>query len=147
MSTPNASPFLRALERLAPFPAIQTSFRAICEPLVAQETLSVLLSGSIAAGSLDELSDIDLEVIVHDPARVASVRAEIDKSVRALGPLLAHFPATHLGLPDLLIYFLQKNGSVVKVDAWTADLSVVARLGDAQILHDPGGAVARSAPA
>jgi hypothetical protein len=137
-----AAAYEKACEALAPFPRLEAAFVTIGSPLVAHDGLSVLLSGSIAAGNVDAMSDIDLEIVVHDAAHVAVERARIDARIRSLGNVVAHFPATHLGLPDLLIYFVEADGTLIKVDAWTSDVRIVAELPDATIIHDPGGVVA-----
>jgi hypothetical protein len=137
-----AAAYEKARKVLAPFPKLQSAFVRICSPLVARDDLSVLLLGSIGGGRVDAMSDIDLEVVVHDASRVALERARIDERIRTIGNLLAHFPATHLGMDDLLVYFVEDEGTVIKIDVWTSDVRIVAGLGDAQIIHDPGGVVA-----
>jgi hypothetical protein len=51
---------------------------------------------------MDEFSDLDL-TLVFDPGRSNSVMSEKEAVADQLGPLLASFPADHLGLPEILI--------------------------------------------
>lgn len=66
------------------------------------EVLAVAAGGSFITGGLDEFSDLDLVVVVTDPAwpEVLERRQRIAAS---LGPLLAAFTGEHVGEPRLLI--------------------------------------------
>lgn len=141
MSHVESAAYERALARFQAQPRIARGFEALCRRLFKIETASVLLSGSGVTGSLDRLSDLDLEVLVHPGQEVAPIRREVDEAVRALGPMVAHFPANHLGLADLSVYVLAFEGEPLKIDVWTADLGILPALSGAAILHDPSGVV------
>ena len=134
----------QAQSRLGGFPRLRNVFEFLYNRISLATGVSVLLSGSVASGNVDELSDLDLELIVHDAANRQKVRDDVDRMIRELAKPIAHFPATHLGLRELEVYFLDYESTVVKVDIWTADMGSLPLLLDAALIHDPGGVVAQA---
>lgn len=63
---------------------------------------AVLSGGSMVHGGFDELSDLDLVLVVEDHAH-AAVAAEKRNVAEGLGNLLAAFTGEHVGEPRLLI--------------------------------------------
>ncbi len=74
------------------------------------------LTGSLATGTGDAVSDIDLDLSCSDAAQRDALKARIDRSLRDAGAVLAEFPATHIGLPELHVAFVDVDGVLVKVD-------------------------------
>lgn len=74
------------------------------------------LAGSLAAGTGDAVSDIDLDLLCADIQQRDALHARVDRCLRDAGAVLAQFPATHIGLPELVITFVDVDGILVKVD-------------------------------
>jgi len=111
------------LDAVASLPARMPASPAYVDILIAlthaiQESggADAVLTGSLANGSGDSYSDIDLEVDCDSE----SVRARLEKvsaeCLRRQGRLIAMFPATHLQMPHLMIHFLEYRHALVKVD-------------------------------
>ena len=86
---------------------VPAHLRQLAEAVVAEaETdprlLAVVAGGSIATGTSDEHSDLDL-VLVCAPDRHQECLAEAPVFAARLGPLLASFTGEHVGEPQLLI--------------------------------------------
>lgn len=92
------------------------TIRSEVDQLDASGAPLLTLTGSLAAGSGDAVSDIDLDVLCTDALQSESVRVRIDRCLRDAGHVLAQFSATHIGLPDLVITFVDVGGVLVKVD-------------------------------
>ncbi|XYI01400.1 hypothetical protein ACMHYB_17280 [Sorangium sp. So ce1128] len=114
-------------------PELRAVFEECLRAFDAHGELAVVVKGSIAKGSTDRYSDIDLAVAPFDMARFNEARDFVVRTVSATGRVLAHFPATHLDLPNLLIFFLERGQALVKVD-----VEVVAR---DRIVAGPGALV------
>ncbi|RZT28256.1 streptomycin adenylyltransferase [Kribbella sp. VKM Ac-2569] len=81
--------------------------RGLAEQVIAaaeadERLLAVIAGGSIATGTSDEYSDLDL-VLVCTPETHAECLAEAPEFARRAGPLLASFTGEHVGEPRLLI--------------------------------------------
>jgi hypothetical protein len=73
----------------------------------------LFISGSIVSGTMDEYSDIDLDVIVRDD-EFESVFSERDRAVESIGRPLARFIADHL--PIRVDMFIVLYEGPVKLD-------------------------------
>lgn len=89
---------------------------SVCDRIATVQGASVILTGSLANGTWDQYSDVDLEVVCDSAEDQAVLRDEVDTLIRDSGVLLASFPATHIGMPNLLIYFVAIGNRLVKVD-------------------------------
>ena len=105
-----------ALRALDAVPHLRAALDQLLRELDIPSQVEMVVKGSIAAGHVDAFSDIDLR-FVGDPVGVARVQQAFSSTVARLGPVITSFPATHLGLPDLLINFIEVDGMVVKIDA------------------------------
>ncbi|WP_329006029.1 aminoglycoside 6-adenylyltransferase [Kribbella sp. NBC_00709] len=81
--------------------------RVLAESVVAEaekdpRVLAVVVGGSVASGTSDEYSDLDL-VLVCTPEGQPECLAEAKEFAGRLGPLLASFTGEHVGEPRLLI--------------------------------------------
>jgi predicted nucleotidyltransferase len=81
--------------------------RTLAERVVAaaqadERLLAVIAAGSVATGTSDEYSDLDL-VLVCTPEAHAQCLAQAPEFAGRLGPLLACFTGEHVGEPRLLI--------------------------------------------
>jgi predicted nucleotidyltransferase len=74
----------------------------VAEAAADDRLLAVVAGGSIATGTSDEYSDLDL-VLVCTPDGQPSCLADAPGFARKLGPLLASFTGEHVGEPRLLI--------------------------------------------
>ncbi|HWM38633.1 MAG TPA: aminoglycoside 6-adenylyltransferase, partial [Streptomyces sp.] len=64
--------------------------------------LAVIAAGSVADGTADEYSDLDLVLVCTDEGR-HGVLADAQDFARRSGPLLVAFTGEHVGEPRLLI--------------------------------------------
>jgi predicted nucleotidyltransferase len=102
-------------------------------------------SGSFAAGTLDEHSDLDL-VVVARPEALPDVLRTRQALAQRLGSLLAAFPGDHIGEPQILI-------SLYGPPLLHVDLNVVStkeladRVDHARVIWDRDGAVRAAAAA
>jgi hypothetical protein len=124
---------------LSPFPPLQAVFEHCLTAFGRQRQLALALSGSMAHGTADRYSDIDFIVVPETTGFTEAQREWLTETVCSAGRPLAHFPATHLGLPNLLIFFLLHTNQVVKVDIEALTGEAFATRTDVIILHDPDG--------
>lgn len=131
---------------LAAYPHLSHAFDTLFAACAARDDIGVLMSGSFVNGQPDALSDLDIELVVRPGADVAGVRAWIEDLVSGLGPVLAGFPADHLGLDNLLVFFLAQDDRVqtrvLKIDIWVMTTDELPYVPKARVLRDPGGFVA-----
>ena len=104
---------LRGLEGL---PELRRALRLFVDHASERPDVSVFLQGSLARGEGDRFSDIDLILVYEDQAEFERERAWVREVVSSAGRVVAAFAATHLGFPNLLIFFLDVAGTVVKID-------------------------------
>lgn len=142
MSTTTSSAADQTSAGLAREPALRRYFDAAMARFAARADVGIVVSGSLASGAVDRWSDLDIELVVATRAEVADTVAWMREQVRGLGPLLAEFPATHIGLPDLWIYFFADPTGVIKVDVLVMDRAMFVEFPDARIVADPGGRLA-----
>ena len=126
----------RSLGRFGPCRAL---FDAFLELFAEREGVAVAISGSLASGETDEYSDLDLELIVPDEDQIEPTIAWLTQGAARMGPMLASFPATHLGLRDLRIFFFERENGVVKVDVWVMSAKTFDSMPEMRIVVDPGG--------
>jgi arylsulfatase len=93
-----------------------STIAAVCEEVARAGGADVMLKGSLAKGSGDEFSDIDLELHCDSPAQHSRLRKMLRGFIASHGRVLALFPATHIPLPDLDIHFVEVGGCLVKLD-------------------------------
>jgi len=102
--------------RLEPVPALLDAFDACQEALAQGPCRSLAVTGSLATGHVDAVSDIDLS-LVYDPAiSRQAVHGWIATQLGTIGTIAAQFPASHIGKPELLVTFLVRDGSLIKID-------------------------------
>ncbi len=123
--------------RLAPFAYLRRVFDHCLAQFILSNDIILSAKGSLAAGQLDEFSDLDFLIIVHNPAQVASVNDWARQTVHGAGKPIASFPATHIGLDNLLVSFLEVDGNIVKVDVEVVPLSEPYPDYLGTVLHDP----------
>ena len=115
MADAHAAARARVRQALDPHRELASVFD-LCLASFRQRELTVVARGSLAAGRVDALSDLDFAVLAAAPDEVAELQAWVRGTVFSCGRLLAHFPASHIGLDDLLIFFLEVGPWIVKVD-------------------------------
>lgn len=134
---------LRNLEsvrkNLARFESCRDLFEAFLRLFAERGDLAVAVSGSLASGEMDEYSDLDLELIVPEEQQVGETIEWLIKAADSLGGVLASFPATHLGLRDLRIFFFERDGAVAKADVWVMSAKSFDAMPKAKLVVDPGG--------
>ncbi|MFI5696103.1 hypothetical protein ACIA58_29890 [Kribbella sp. NPDC051586] len=79
--------------------------RVVAEAAADARMLAVVVGGSVASGTSDEYSDLDL-VLVCTPEGQPECLAEAKKFAGRVGPLLSSFTGEHVGEPRLLIALL-----------------------------------------
>jgi hypothetical protein len=133
--------------RLDAFPVLAQFFDACMERFAAMPDVAVAVSGSLSKGSLDRYSDLDFELGIPPGLEVGAMKEWVSREISALGTRLAFFPADHLRLDDLLVFFFDVGGTIVKVDIWVMPAQALAGLPGAKVIHDPRGILAsRIAP-
>ncbi len=95
------------------------------------------MSGSIARGQVDQYSDIDLWYIVRDKTALDERRAQVIAAMQRVGDPITMFPATHLGIENLVIFFTVLEEQVVKFDVEFVSASDFRRPAELIALHDP----------
>ncbi|TCC27557.1 oxalate:formate antiporter [Kribbella speibonae] len=86
---------------------IPEHLRVVADNVVAEaerdpRVLAVLAGGSVATGTSDEYSDLDLVLVCRDEDQPACL-AEAKEFAGRVGPLLSSFTGEHVGEPRLLI--------------------------------------------
>jgi len=126
-----------------PFPELRAAYDAIYRAIAARDDAALLLSGSLVGDTVvSDMSDLDIEVVARPGTDIAALDRWVKDLVRGLGKVIAEFPATHLHLPDLEIVFVERRGTVLKVDVWTMSTEGLPFVAGAVAVHDPGGFVA-----
>lgn len=121
--------------------------RALAEQVVAaaeadERLLAVIAGGSVATGTSDEYSDLDL-VLVCTPEAHAECLAEAPEFAGRVGPLLASFTGEHVGEPRLLITLF--GPPVVHVDLkFVTPADLRKRVEDGVVLWQRGDVVDRA---
>jgi arylsulfatase len=84
--------------------------------LLERPELGITVRGSLYEGGADRWSDIDIEL--QFPCRAPDDRdhAWVHEQIAATGKILTWFPATHFNMPDLLIFFVDSAGDLLKFD-------------------------------
>lgn len=137
----------RVRENLATHPLLARTFERVYTALATRDDVAILASGSLAGGTMDRLSDIDLELVVAPDSDTSQVRAFVEQTLSSIEKPLCRFPADHLGLNDLIVSFHEIDGTVVKVDVWVMTQAMLGFIPKAVVLHDPRGlAATRPAP-
>jgi predicted nucleotidyltransferase len=139
MSAMSTKALLSIEQKLRPFPPIREVFEECLRRLISRDDVGIIVSGSLAHGTVDRYSDLDLEVVAQPQTDLESLKAWVVEEVSHIAPLLASFPASHLGLKDLFIFFHKKDEWVVKTDIWVMGPETFAHFPTALILRDPGG--------
>ena len=129
---------------------VWSTIAAVCEEVARVGGADLLLKGSLAKGSGDEFSDVDLELHCDSPAERSRMRQILRGFIGRLGRVLAHFPATHIPLPNLDIHFVEVSGCVVKLDIHYLHWTPHDDISDGVLLVDSGSgrgqATSTSAP-
>jgi hypothetical protein len=105
--------------------------------LTRKRSIGLAMTGSLTKGTADQYSDLDFQVVIPSETSLAEAKSWVIECVSSAGQLLASFPATHLGLPNLLIFFLQVESQVVKADVHVLPIDEFRSLPQPIILFDP----------
>lgn len=93
---------------------------ATLEPLIAalgaRNDLGLTVRGSLATNTADAQSDVDLELVFPSYRPGPQDFAWLREAVGSVADVLAHFPATHLDMPQLQIFFCAVPEGVLKLD-------------------------------
>ena len=136
----------RVRANLAALPIQSRVFEHIFASLASRAHVAILAGGSLAAGGMDHLSELDIEVVVRDEDH-ADARAFVDEMLSSIDKPLCRFPADHLGLRDLIVSFHEIEGTVIKIDVWVMTRASLGAVAKAIIIHDPEGLAADRPPA
>jgi hypothetical protein len=105
--------------------------------LTRKISIGLAMTGSLTKGTADQYSDLDFQVVIPSETSLAEAKSWVIECVASAGRLLASFPATHLRLPNLLIFFLQVESQIVKVDVHMFSIDEFRTLPQPVILFDP----------
>ncbi len=105
--------------------------------LTREISIGLAMTGSLTKGTADHYSDLDFQVVIPSETSLAEAKSWVIECVSSAGQLLASFPATHLGLPNLLLFFLQVESQIVKVDVHVFPIDEFRSLPQSVILFDP----------
>ena len=108
--------------------------------------LSIAISGSVARRAADKYSDLDVWLIVQSPEQLHVVQSAARTAIEELGSLITTFPASHLGLERLHIFFIEIDEQIVKVDVEVLLAKDFRPPREIRALHDPEGIVAGATP-
>ncbi len=131
------------VRRLAP--TLLEALNQVMVGLGAPGATCIALSGSTAKGEADRFSDLDLWCIVESPRQIEPIRDLVTRTVKRIGDPITFFAATHLAAEDLLIFFTELNGIVVKIDVEIVVLADFKRPPELTSLVDPDGIFSRIA--
>jgi hypothetical protein len=98
------------------YPAIEHGLSSVLKQVATRNDLSIFIQGSIADGTMDRYSDVDLIFVIDGGLSLQKESQWLKSIMSSLGPLVAHFPATHFGMENLLVSFINVDGEVVKID-------------------------------
>lgn len=127
-------------QKNAQYPELMKGFEDCIRIFLAIPDIGICLKGSIANSKADQWSDIDFMIVVpdKDQYRFSQIKEAVIKEISDSNKLLTFFPATHLGMENLLIFFLNIMGQVVKIDVELIDQrSFKFHTPALKILHDP----------
>ena len=97
--------------------------------------IGIIAVGSLASGTMDAFSDLDLVIVVNDE-HLASVLDNRLSLAESLGPLLSAFTGEHVGQPGLLLCLY--GPPLLHVDLYFETMAdTIKRAGDGVILWDP----------
>jgi predicted nucleotidyltransferase len=93
--------------------------------------VGLVVSGSVATGSADEFSDLDLKIVTSDDAYDVSL-AHREELVAACGVPVASFTAEHVGHPGMLIVLYD---DLVHIDFYLVPLGELAEKNGGMASH------------
>jgi SAM-dependent methyltransferase len=126
------------IERLGRCPELLATLKALMIWLDGKPEYSVALGGSVATAEADAFSDLDLVIVVDGALSLEEEQQKIVRSICDTGRVLASFRATHLGMPNLFVTYLEVGRWVVKVDAEIVASSDPRPLStEAIVIHGP----------
>lgn len=123
-------------------PPLRKTFDYCLQAFRQRSDLALVLKGSLKNGNVDRFSDIDFALVMETDDQVAAHRDWVRGMVSSAGRLLVHFPATHLGMQNLLVSFLEVDGVIVKVDVEILSRDEFRSSPSGLVLHDPHGTLA-----
>lgn len=127
-------------------PALRAAFEELVPWLEAAQGIGLVITGSFARGTADAYSDLDLRVEVAGRPPDRRDACWIYESISSVGRILAFFPAVHLRLPDLWIYFLERDGAILKMDVDLKTAHEVTRRDEELLLRLPATPCSPCAP-
>src|SRR3712207_6783473 len=98
------------------FPWLTRALTGCIASLVQRPGISVAIGGSLARGDIDRYSDIDIMIVDELSESYTATMVRVVEAVSSIGRLLSSFTATHLGLDNLLVAFVDAGDALVKID-------------------------------
>ncbi len=108
------------------------------------EIQAIGVKGSLIKGTVDQYSDIDLVVFTAEESGIIKLKTQIQEYFSTAFKLLSFFPATHIGMGNLLIFFLDFGDTVLKVDIEIALSSMAASKMEFLLVSDPQNSIPES---
>lgn len=125
-------------EHLSRLPLFLGVFDRLVRALTEHGDIALAASGSLAMGAVDRWSDIDLEVILPPGSDVKERLKWTTSVARSVASPLCYFPASHIGLDQILVFFFLEAGEVVKADLYVVELATYLGLTGNRLVVDPG---------
>lgn len=135
----NARPHLSDVRAsLARDPLLLGVFDRLVGALADRGDVGLSVTGSLAGGTIDQWSDLDIEIVLPEGASVPVMLDWVKDVARISATPLCYFPADHVGLDQILVFFFLEDGKVVKADLHVLELSEYVTLRNTKLIVDPG---------
>jgi hypothetical protein len=131
--------------RVAAHPALASVFEG-CVRFLSGAGHAFGVRGSIASGTFDAYSDLDLVIGVARGKRVEDALEQLGRQLVSLGEPLGVFAADHLGKANLLVVYLKSGSGIVKIDVEAHATAPIALDAPFLTLCDPAGYFASLTP-
>lgn len=120
----------KVYEGLTGFPQLRDNLsRALHLLSLRDDILAIGVKGSLMKQTTDEYSDIDLVAFVGNDCDIEGIKSKINNEIKNNFDVITNFTATHIGMNNLLIFFLRSADEVVKIDIDVALLKdVIAKM-------------------
>lgn len=103
-------------KRLEKFKELSSLFEYTLNFFININGCNIALRGSVATYEIDRYSDLDLIITISDKDSLEFFEKNFSQGLNHVGKLLSTFNASHIGKPDLHIYYIRMNNFITKLD-------------------------------